>query len=221
MLRYKMCVLFLFIIGICTFSFFQVSANELPLIGKVIYLDAGHGGLDPGALYKNIKEKDINLEIVYKLKEVLESKGATIYLTRYGDYDLAVPNAMNRKRSDLSRRANIINDSKCDMYLSIHLNAESSSSWNGAQIFYDDVNNANQKLADIMEKEFIKNTSTKRKKQLVNDMYMYKRIEIPGILIEVGFISNPNDRYVLRQVWYQKKISNIITDGVLKFFSQK
>lgn len=219
MLRYKMCVLFLFIIGICTFSFFQVNASELPLVGKVIYLDAGHGGLDPGALYKNIKEKDINLEIVLKLKEILESKGATIYLTRYDDYDLAVPNAMNRKRSDLSRRANIINDSKCDMYLSIHLNAESSSTWSGAQIFYDDVNDNNKKLAEIMEKEFIKQTNTKRKKQLVNDMYMYKRIKVPGILVEVGFISNPNDRYILRQEWYQKKVSNIITTGILKFFS--
>ena len=154
MLKYKICVLFLSIISIATVSFFTVSANKLPLFGKIIYLDAGHGGLDPGALYKSIKEKDINLKIVYTLKQKLEENGATVYLTRYGDYDLSVPNAMNRKRSDLSRRANMINDSMCDMYISIHLNAESSSSWSGAQVFYDDVNKENERLAKIIQNEF-------------------------------------------------------------------
>lgn len=220
MLRYKLCVLFLLIISICTFTFFKVDADELPLLGKTIYLDAGHGGLDPGALYKSIKEKDINLEIVNKLKETLEKRGATVYLTRYGDYDLAVPNAINRKRSDLSRRANIINESMCDMYISIHLNAESSSSWSGAQVFYDDINENNEKLAKIMQEEFKKNTGTKREYKLTNEMYMYKRIKRVGALLEVGFITNPNERYILRQSWYQEKLSNIITNGILKYFSQ-
>lgn len=220
MLKYKICVLFLFIISIYTVSFFSVRADNLPLLGKVIYLDAGHGGLDPGALYKSIKEKDINLEIVYVLKQILEEKGATIYLTRYGDYDLSLPNAINRKRSDLSRRANMINESMCDLYLSIHLNAESSSSWNGAQVFYDDVNDSNQKLAKILQNEFKKNTTTKRDYKLTNEMYMYKRIKTVGVLIEVGFLSNPNERYILRQKWYQKKVSNIITNGIIKYFSQ-
>ncbi|MEG2028614.1 MAG: N-acetylmuramoyl-L-alanine amidase [Bacilli bacterium] len=220
MLRYKICVLFLFVIGLCTFSFFQVDAEEPQLIGKIIYLDAGHGGIDPGALYKNIKEKDINLQIVLKLKESLEKKGATVYLTRYGDYDLSLPNAINSKRSDLSRRANIINDSLCDIYISVHLNAEISNSWNGAQIFYDNVNKNNEKLAQIMQEEFKRSTKTKRKYKLINEMYMFKRIKRVGILIEAGFITNPNERYILRKDWYQTKIVNIINNGILKYFSQ-
>ena len=218
MIKYKIFILLLSLI--CIISYPRISANELPLLNKIIYLDAGHGGIDPGALYKNIYEKDINLEIVNKLKETLEKKGATVYLTRYGDYDLAVPNAINRKRSDLSRRANIINESNCDLYISIHLNAESSSTWNGAQVFYDDVNENNIKLAKIIQEEFKKNTSTKRNYQITNDMYMYKRIKQVGVLVEVGFISNPNERYILKQNWYQEKISNIITNGILKYFSQ-
>ena len=218
MIKYKIFILLLSLI--CIISYPRISANELPLLNKIIYLDAGHGGIDPGALYKNIYEKDINLEIVNKLKETLEKKGATVYLTRYGDYDLAVPNAINRKRSDLSRRANIINESNCDLYISIHLNAESSSTWNGAQVFYDDVNEKNIKLAKIIQEEFKKNTSTKRNYQITNDMYMYKRIKQVGVLVEVGFISNPNERYILKQNWYQEKISNIITNGILKYFSQ-
>lgn len=199
----------------------KVNAEDLPLKEKIIYLDAGHGGTDPGALYKNIYEKDINLEIVYKLKDILEKKGATVLLTRYGDYDLAVPNALNRKRSDLSRRANIIDESMCDLYISIHLNAESSSTWNGAQVFYDDVNENNVTLAKFIQEEFKKNTGTKRQYKETNEMYMYKRIERVGVLVEVGFISNPNDRYNLRQDWYQEKVSNIIMNGILKYFSQK
>lgn len=218
MIKYKIFILLLSLI--CIISYPRISANELPLLNKIIYLDAGHGGIDPGALYKNIYEKDINLEIVNKLKETLEKKGAIVYLTRYGDYDLAVPNAINRKRSDLSRRANIINESNCDLYISIHLNAESSSTWNGAQVFYDDVNENNIKLAKIIQEEFKKNTSTKRNYQITNDMYMYKRIKQVGVLVEVGFISNPNERYILKQNWYQEKISNIITNGILKYFSQ-
>lgn len=218
MLKYKLTFLFLSLISICTFSFFYVRADNLPLLGRTIYLDAGHGGVDPGTIYKNIYEKDINLEIVYKLKETLESNGATVLLTRYSDYDLAVPNAVNRKKSDLSRRANVINNSNADIYISIHLNASSSSTWSGAQVFYDDVNEKNESLAKIIQQELRKNTNTKRKYQITNNMYMYKKIEIPGVLIEVGFLSNPNERYILKQKWYQQKLANVITNGILLYF---
>lgn len=217
--KYKTIVFFFFFIISILYSFFHVKAEELPLFGKVIYLDAGHGGADPGALYRDIKEKDINLEICKRLMIKLEEKGATVYLTRYGDYDLSVPHAINRKRSDLSRRANIINDSGCDLYLSIHLNAESSGSFSGAQVFYDDVHEDNKRLAEILQKEFQKNTATKRDATLTNSMYMYKRIERVGVLVEVGFLSNANDRYNLKQTWYQNKVSDIMLNGILIYFS--
>ena len=95
---------------------------ELPLLGKVIYVDPGHGGPDPGANYKDIYEKDINLEISKILSNLLMERGAIVYLTREGDYDLSSPHVYLRKRSDLSRRAKLINETKCDLYLSIHLN---------------------------------------------------------------------------------------------------
>ena len=73
-------------------KFVSADENHLPLLGKVIYIDPGHGGLDPGAMYKNIKEAPINLEISQKLEETLTRYGAIVYMTRYGDYDLAVNN---------------------------------------------------------------------------------------------------------------------------------
>ena len=221
MSKYKVAVLFLFLISLCSFHFVQASNNTLPLLGKVIYLDPGHGGTDPGAVYKDIEEAGINLAISQKLKEHLEQLGAIVYLTRYDDYDLSVPNTINRKRSDLSRRGNIINRSMCDLYLSIHLNADSSTTWRGAQVFYDDVNPKNEKIAKIMQEELKKGLNTNREYKLTNDIYIFKRIERPGVLIEAGFISNPNERYLLQQPTYQEKISNTIINGVLRYFNEK
>jgi len=124
MFKYKIFMLFILIISLCTFSFVSANEKDFSLLGKVIYIDPGHGGLDPGAIYKDIEEATINLQISKNLVTMLEAEGAIVYLTRNDDYDLSVNNAVSRKRSDLSRRANIINRSMCDLYLSIHLNAE-------------------------------------------------------------------------------------------------
>lgn len=208
----------LFLIFLYTFGI--INALNLPLLGKVIYIDPGHGGTDPGALYNDLYEADLNLQISLKLESELEKNGAIVYLTRYGDYDLAVKNAINRKRSDLSRRANIINASNADIYLSIHLNSDISSTWQGAQAFYDTVNVQNEVIAKIMQEQFKKDLKTKREYKQINDHYLYQRVKIPGVLLEVGFISNPNERYLLKQESYQEKISISIKDGLINYFTQ-
>lgn len=220
MLKYKISMLFVLILFLCTFSFARADDQELILLGKVIYLDPGHGGLDPGAIYKDIEEATINLEISEKLMNVLEQQGAIVYLTRNGDYDLAVNNAVNRKRSDLSRRGNIINRSMCDLYLSIHLNADTSNTWKGAQVFYDDINPNNEKIAKIMQQVLKEDLKTTRKYKETNNMYLHKRVTRPGVLIEVGFITNPNERYLLTTDSYQQKVANTITRGVIKYFEE-
>lgn len=211
-------MLFILVLFICTFSFVSADEPKLLLLGKVIYLDPGHGGLDPGAIYKDIEEATINLEISKKLMNVLEQEGAIVYLTRNGDYDLAVNNAVNRKRSDLSRRGNIINRSMCDLYLSIHLNADISTTWRGAQVFYDDINPENEKIAKILQQVLKEDLKTTRAYKETSEMYLHKRVTRPGVLIEVGFITNPNERYLLMQDSYQLKVANTITRGIVKYF---
>lgn len=213
-------MLFILILFLCTFSFVKAGNDELRLLGKVIYLDPGHGGLDPGAIYKDIEEATINLEISKQLMSRLEQEGAIVYLTRNGDYDLAVNNAVNRKRSDLSRRGNIINRSLCDIYLSIHLNADKSTTWRGAQVFYDDINPNNEKIAKILQQVLKEDLKTTRQYKETNDMYLHKRVTRPGVLVEVGFITNPNERYLLMQESYQKKVANSITRGIIKYFEE-
>lgn len=218
MYKYKITSMLLFFLCFIGLNIVEADLNKLPLKNKIIYLDPGHGGVDPGAMYKSIKEKDINLEISKKLKTALELKGATVYLTRYGDYDLSVPNTINRKRSDLSRRSNMINKSNCDMFLSIHLNAESTNTWSGAQVFYDDINENNIKIAKIIQDIFRQYLNSKRKYKETNDLYLQKRITRPGVLMELGFLSNSNDRYLLKQNYYQNKLARLVTEGVIKYF---
>lgn len=218
MLKYKIFVLFFFIIGLLSFNIVNLKEKNLSLLGKVIYLDAGYGGLDPGTIYKDINEKDINLKISLELEKKLERLGAIVYQTRYGDYDLSFPGVRNRKKSDLSIRSIIINKSNCDLFISIHLNSEETGIWSKGQVFYDKRNKKNEEIAKIMQKEINKNLGGKRKYKNLNYLYLQKRIEKPGILIEVGFLSNANDRYLLTKNKYQEKVSKTIVNGIVKYF---
>lgn len=209
-------LLLLFLIIII--SIFNVNASDLtfPLLGKTIYLDAGHGGVDNGATINNVKEKDLNLQIVYKLKETLTSAGATVLLTRKDDNDISNPNALYRKKSDFDNRIKLINNSNADLYISIHQNIYQNKKYSGPQVFYV---KDNQKLAEIIQNTLNKYLNTKRKVKTINNTYMYKLLKKKGILIECGFISNDNERYKLKTEEYQLKLSKIITEGIITYYS--
>ena len=143
-----------------------------------------------------------------------------VFLTRDGDYDLS-GGAVNRKRSDLYKRAMMINESGCDMYISIHLNATTSGKWNGIQIFYDDIVKENKYIAETITNTLSKNMGNIREYKEANDYYMYSKIKVPGVLIEAGFVSNANDNYKLRQEDYQNILVNNIASGIEEYFNNK
>ena len=218
-MKYKIGALVILLTLLCFFNYVSAKNKDLPLLSKVIYLDAGHGGVDSGAFYKNVKESDLNLQITKKVMNLLKNEGAIVYLTRYGDYDLSVGNAWNRKRSDLSRRANIINRSECDLYLSIHLNAEDSGTLHGAEVYYDTINPENKKIAEIFQEEFKENLNTTRDYKENSTKYLQRRVSRPGVLLEVGFLSNSSERALLRDDTYQNKIADVIRRAVNIYFS--
>ena len=220
MLNYKTIMLFIFLIILFTFYKVEAYVRDYSLLGKVIYLDAGHGGLDSGAIYNDIYEKDINLEIIDKLESELLSRGALVLLTRDGDYDLSTTNK-NKKRDDLYSRVKLINNSNSDMYVSIHLNSTTNNKWRGLQIFYSDINKKNKFLAETINKSLYSQIKNIREIRLENKYYMYKNITVPGVLIEVGFISNPSDRYLIMQEDYQYKLVSTIADGIVIYFTSK
>lgn len=215
--KFKTTIFLLLILTILSISKVYAHINNYNLLGKVIYLDPGHGGRDSGAVYKNIYEKDINLIMTKKIEKILVSKGATVYLTREKDIDLSTT-TKNKKRSDLTNRAKLINNSNANIYISIHLNYINSSIWQGLQIFYTNKNKENKTIATSIT-NYLKETSKNiREPKEENSYYMYKQITKPGILIELGFLSNPNDRYRLTTESYQDKFAQNISDAIENYF---
>lgn len=218
--QYKTLMLVMFFLSIFCFSKVNAIVKDYTLLGKCIYLDAGHGGRDSGAISSTFLEKDMNLLLTKKLEKVLVSKGAIVYMTRDGDYDLS-KSTINKKRDDLYRRVKMINQSKCNLYISMHLNASPSTKWNGIQIFYSNILKENKQVADTITNTMKENMKNIRDVKKENGYYMYSKIKIPGVLVEAGFVSNPNDNYKIRQSNYQDVLVNNIALGIEKYFEKK
>ncbi|GIN42102.1 N-acetylmuramoyl-L-alanine amidase CwlD [Heyndrickxia oleronia] len=210
------------------FQFFQRDTWEswnLPLSGKVIILDPGHGGPDGGAGDEDALEKDIALSISKKIKEYLQEQGALVMMTREDDSDLADPETKGisrRKVEDLRTRLDMINESEADLYLSIHLNSIPSPRWSGAQTFYSPHLIENKRLAKFIQSELIRNLeNTDREAKLLKNIYIVKNAKKPGALVEVGFLSNPTERENLKSDKYQEKVSASIYNGIMRYFSNE
>lgn len=217
--KYKLLILICFFLLTISLPNVTASINNLNLLGKKIVLDAGHGGTDSGAKNGKIVEKELNLLLVKKLEKELISRGATVYLTREEDNDLSARTS-ERKRSDLYNRAKYINAIKPNMYISIHLNATTSSSWKGLQVFYNKNNEENKVIAETITNNLKNNINNIREVKEENKYYMYKYIKYPGVLIEAGFISNPDENYLLRQEEYQNKLIILIADAIEKYYQK-
>lgn len=189
---------------------------ETKLLNKTIVIDSGHGGKDGGSVVDDVLEKNINLQIALKLKEKLIKSGANVIMTRDGDFDLSSPNANRRKKSDFDNRVSLINNAVADLYISIHLNYLSDSRYSGAQVFYT---KGNEYLAEIMQESLASYLKTKMPaKKLSDTIYMYKKLKVPGILIECGFLSNENERNLLISEKYQEQIALAIIKGIISYY---
>ncbi|MCM3164431.1 N-acetylmuramoyl-L-alanine amidase CwlD [Metabacillus litoralis] len=198
---------------------------NLPLTGKVIYIDPGHGGPDGGAVGSDTLEKDISLSISLIIRDYLQEQGALVLLTREEDVDLAEEDTTGysrRKAEDLKKRVKIINESEADLFLSIHLNAIPSAKWSGAQTFYSGRYIENENIAKYIQDELRRNLeNTERVAKPIDGVYLLKNLEKPGALVEVGFLSNPEEEKLLQTQSYQDKVAASIYNGVLRYFSNE
>ena len=214
--KFKILIL---IILLLSALFINTKVNALmPLSGKIIVIDPGHGGKDPGTISDSTYESNINLAISKALEIELAKAGATVILTRDGDYDLSIPNARWRKKSDFDNRINLINNSKANLYLSIHLNYLSNTYYYGPQVFYE--NDNEKSLAMIIQETLNNNLNTNREiKEIPKETYMYDKITIPGVLIECGFLSNIEEKNKLITEEYQQKLASLIKDAIIEYFN--
>ena len=197
---------------------------SLPMSGLVIVVDPGHGGIDGGAVSKDgkILEKDINLAIALLLRDYLQEAGAFVIMTRETDRDLAdVPPGQGRQRQDLLRRAKIVNESGADVLISIHMNSVPSSRWRGAQVFYHpSMNDENRRLAALLQKELMESlNNTNRSITPRENVLLLRSVGIPSALVEVGFLSNAEEARLLATEEYQKKVAETLYRGLLRFVS--
>ncbi|WP_410512463.1 N-acetylmuramoyl-L-alanine amidase CwlD [Paenibacillus sp. BR2-3] len=198
---------------------------SLPLSGKIIAIDAGHGGPDGGAVSREgLIEKDINLAISLYLRDYLQQAGAIVVMTREGDYDLAQNNTKGyskRKTEDLKQRVRNIEGKGADLFISIHMNSIPSNRWSGAQTFYYPNHADNKLLADLLQEELrITLENTNRTAKTVNTVYLLQALRMPSVLVEVGFLSHPQESVLLGDDVYQRKVATSIYRGILRYESE-
>ncbi|MDF2700711.1 MAG: N-acetylmuramoyl-L-alanine amidase CwlD [Haloplasmataceae bacterium] len=217
--------LFLMFIMVCLFIVNINLSNKVngeEYRNYTIYIDPGHGGIDNGAVSNGAIEKELNLKVSMYLKSYFEQVGINVLMTRETDIDYYGDIRGSKKRSDLQTRIDMINKSNADLFLSIHMNNISSSKWSGSQIFYYPDNVNSEKLAkSVMKnlKDMLKNTT--REAKTVKTLFILKNVEKPGVLVEAGFLSNPQESSLLKDSSYQEKLAYAIFIGVLEYLDSK
>ncbi len=191
--------------------------RELP----VLVLDAGHGGFDPGKVgINNVLEKDINLAIVKKLQRLLEEEGFTVYLTRETDDLLGPANSTSKKKDDMIARIEMITEIQPFFTISIHQNSFTNPSVSGPQVFYYKDSEESATMAyviqDVLNKQL--NPQKQREPQANANYYLLTRTPTPTIIVECGFLSNPEEAALLAQDNYQEKVARAIFLGILSYY---
>lgn len=184
-----------------------------------IIIDPGHGGIDGGAFCQGIKESDVNLNIAIKIRDVFKEMGISTLMTRESDISLC--EERYHKKDDLIGRANIINKTNACFYLSIHLNIFKQPNVRGLEILYNDKNEGSFALASNIYNSYLKQFKYGRGIVKNRDLYLLANTNIPGCLIECGFLSNNDERELLISDNYQLSLARIIADGSIKYLSDK
>ena len=184
---------------------------------KTILVDAGHGGADPGMIgVGGLEEKGINLQIAMKLREILEKKGFTVIMTREEDKGLYDEESRNQKAQDMQRRIVLVKECKPVLCISIHQNSYQDEQIRGAQVFYYSHSEEGKRMAEQMQKALLTVDETNTRQAKANDTYyLLKRTEVPTIIVECGFLSNPEEAAKLTDTKYQKKMADAITKGII------
>jgi N-acetylmuramoyl-L-alanine amidase len=203
----------------CIFDFHK-DVRVFNADSKVFVVDAGHGGVDGGAVgIDNTVEKDLNLAIARKLEKILTDNGFTVVMTRDGDvsiHDDSCNTIREMKKSDLLNRAGLVNLSNARLLVSIHMNKFDSPKASGAQVFFSKNDNVGEQYAEKVSLKLkeIYESNYRAAKPLPNKNLLFSKIEIPGILVECGFLSNKSDTALLKSDEYQARIAQAIFEGI-------
>ena len=186
--------------------------------GKIIVLDPGHGGSDPGAIGPTgLQEKQVTLPIAEYLKSILEAKGAKVILTRTTDVDVYGPHASGV--DELQARVNVANGNQADAFISIHINSFSNPNVGGIATYYFDGSDQSKKLASSVQEQIAEHSGFNGDRGIQpGNLYVLRHSLMPSILVELGFISNPKEEGHLKEATTQKDFANELAKGLEVYF---
>ncbi len=201
-----------------------MTAAPVPVNPKLILIDAGHGGEDGGGVgVAGTLEKDLNLAIALKLKQLFAEGGYEVRMIRETDTDISDPGKKTvkaRKNSDLHNRKAVIAESGCAAFVSVHMNKFTDPSVAGAQVFHATTNEQSPLLAEAVRLSLI-NTVGDRAKRIIKpipaSVQLLKNVSCPAIIVECGFLSNAAEEQELQDPAHQDKIAQGIYEGVCNF----
>ena len=203
-----------------------VPTMNILISDKIIGIDPGHGGIDSGAVGPSgVAEDEINLQIALKLKDIIVENGGKVVMTRETDEGLYTDKSKTLKEmktEDLHKRKEIIERENCDILISIHLNSFEESKYYGAQTFYGKDNEESRKLAISIQNQLKEelDKDNKRVAQELEDVFLINELDIPAVLVECGFLSNPKEEKLLADEDYQMKVALAIYNGIVKYLME-
>ena len=219
---YILIIICLFVVTIGGSKAVTVLSESASIIErKTVVVDAGHGGVDGGATScTGVLESQFNLEIAQKLNDLLNLLGINTVMIRNTDCSVYTggETIAQKKVSDLKERVRIVNSTDNCILVSIHQNLFSDGKYSGAQVFYAPTEGS-QMIAKSMQTSFIKtlNPHSHRQEKKADSIYLMQHINCPGVLVECGFLSNPQEEYLLRTKDYQQKVCCVIACAISNY----
>lgn len=188
---------------------------------RVVVIDAGHGGVDPGAVGKGlVLEKDVTLAVSKRLQSLIQQGGAKTIMVREDDSDLGTSvGLLKRKREDLAQRIQLAKDVQAEVYISIHANSFPNANLTGAQTFYHSDSPESKLLAQSIQQELNSMTNGKRVIKANQDIYVLKKAHQAAVTVELGFLSNREEEQLMTTPDYQEKLAIAIYKGLSVYFS--
>lgn len=198
------------------------SENESDFSDKVIVaIDSGHGGFDPGkvSVIEGVLEKDINLSIAKKLEKILQKQGIEVVMTRTTDCALCDSNSTHQKRDDMAKRISLINASQARLAISIHQNSFEQQAQKGAQVFYYSGSPEGKALGEQLQDSIKQGIGdgNRREAKGNDNYYLLLHTKCPTVIVECGFLSNPEETGLLLQEGYQEQMAEAIKNGILNW----
>ena len=191
---------------------------------RTVVIDAGHGGRDGGAVAEDgTLEKHLNLAVALQLKALLESADIRVVMTRETDIELASPDSPHKKADDLKAREKLAESCENAVFVSIHMNRFPVEKYKGLQVYYSENHENSLILAQTIQnvsEETLRNTQDRKVKPAGDSIYLMAHLEIPAVLVECGFLSNPEELSLLKNEAYRKKLAMCLYASLMGYFAE-